>query len=413
MFLLKREYFNKTIIIKGLYNAILLSAFIYLSHFNFEYKFIHTILALLGLYNLLTCERKTLFFTGFFVGIFWFYWVSFSFVYYNLSYLIPLMILLFALAYGFLFLATSIINNIYFRAFAFISLSYIAPFGFNWFKSELLLINSYFEPSKLSLLLLLIATVLLTKQKKMLYALVILITFIMGYNIDKKDASMLQSDLNISMPTFNLNQEYKWNRNNQSKIVRQNLNIIDKAIEEGKDLVILPETAFPLVLNADKMLLDVLKEKSQNIAIIAGSLYKNNVQYNNSTYLFQKGKIDVAHKVVLVPFGEAIPMPKFIRDFINNTFYDGAQDYQKADKPTDFLIDGTLFRNAICYEATHDDIYKNLNGVEFLIATSNNAWFTPSIEPTLQKLLMAYYAKKYNVIIYHVVNGSQNALIRP
>ena len=35
------------------------------------------------------------------------------------------------------------------------------------------------------------------------------------------------------------------------------------------------------------------------------------------------------------------------------------------------------------------------------------------IEPTLQKLLLRYYSKKYNITIFHVVNGSPNFIFRP
>lgn len=413
MFLLKREYFNKTYIIKGLYSALLLSSFIYLSYFGIKYQFIHTILALLALYNILTIPRVSLFFTGFFVGMFWFYWVSFSFVYYELSYLIPVIILCFALGYGIIFLLLALIDNIYYRAFSFILLSYIAPFGFDWYKSELLLIHTYFDISKLSLILLLIATIFLVYKKKFIYFLLLVVIFAIGFNNDKKSSSLLLSDINISMPTFNLDQEYKWARENVKDIIAENLKKIDNSIKEGYDLVILPETAFPLVLNQDEMLMDILKNRSEKIDIITGSLYKNKQQYNNSTYHFSKGNIQVAHKMVLVPFGEAIPLPKFIRDFINKTFYDGAQDYQKAETPTDFTIDEVKFRNAICYEATSNQMFQNLNGIKYMIATSNNAWFTPSIEPILQKLLMQYYAKKYGVTIYHVANGSENSIIQP
>ena len=47
------------------------------------------------------------------------------------------------------------------------------------------------------------------------------------------------------------------------------------------------------------------------------------------------------------------------------------------------------------------------------IKLSNNAWFTPSIEPTLQHLLLKYYSKKYGVTIFHVANGSENRIYRP
>ena len=48
-----------------------------------------------------------------------------------------------------------------------------------------------------------------------------------------------------------------------------------------------------------------------------------------------------------------------------------------------------------------------------MVAISNNAWFTPSIEPTLQHLLLKYYSKKYDVNIYHIANGSSNRIYRP
>jgi len=47
-----------------------------------------------------------------------------------------------------------------------------------------------------------------------------------------------------------------------------------------------------------------------------------------------------------------------------------------------------------------------------MIAISNNAWFAPSIEPTIQKLLMEYYARKYGVTIYHAANYKGTGVIK-
>jgi apolipoprotein N-acyltransferase len=128
------------------------------------------------------------------------------------------------------------------------------------------------------------------------------------------------------------------------------------------------------------------------------------------TYLFDNGKIAIAKKLVLVPFGEYIPLPKFAQKFINDTFFSGASDFETADKPTDFTIKGVKFRNAICYEATCAEIYKG--DVHYVIATSNNAWFAPSIEPILQRLLMEYYARKNGVTIYHAANYKGSGVIK-
>lgn len=48
-----------------------------------------------------------------------------------------------------------------------------------------------------------------------------------------------------------------------------------------------------------------------------------------------------------------------------------------------------------------------------MIAISNNAWFEPSIEQTLQHLLLRYYAAKYQTVIYHAANGGISGIILP
>jgi len=67
--------------------------------------------------------------------------------------------------------------------------------------------------------------------------------------------------------------------------------------------------------------MDLLRLLTWEISIITGALDKEDRLLYNATYLFQKGNIQIAHKVVLVPFGEAVPLPQKIRDFINDKFY--------------------------------------------------------------------------------------------
>ena len=60
--------------------------------------------------------------------------------------------------------------------------------------------------------------------------------------------------------------------------------------------------------------------------------------------------------------------------------------------------------NSVMVPEAFDEIYKNLD-TSYVIVISNNAWFTPSIQPTLQKLLMKYYKKKYNLHYFSVTNS--------
>lgn len=410
MFLIKREYFNKTKIIKGLIIAILFSAFIYLAHFEIHNKIINSFLALASLYFILIASRQTNFYTGFFIGIFWFYWVSISFQYYNLAYLAPLIILFFALAYGIIFYFVSFFESIFIRVGLIFLLSYFEPFNFNWFIPELSFINSNFNTSKEAFGLILIALIII-KKFPIIFKLLALAPLYFALNLNT--STITSPNIKINMPQLNTSQEQKWIKDNLKDLIQTNLDLIEKAIIKKDDLIILPETVFPLVLNKNDFLMERLIENSYKINILVGSLYYENNHMYNATYYFSKGKFQIAKKVVLVPFGEEIPLPKFFVDLINDTFYNGAQDYKKAEKPSDFEINGIKFRNAICYEATSKEIYENLNGVKYIIAISNNAWFTPSIEPTLQKLLLKYYAKKHNVTIFHSVNGSSNYIVMP
>jgi apolipoprotein N-acyltransferase len=409
MFFLKREYFNKINIIKGLITALLFSTPIYLAYFGFEIRIINTICLLLSLYFILKINRISLFYSGFFVGIFWFYWVSFSFRYYDLTYLIPFIILGFALVYALFFLATSIKDNTYIRAILFFALTFFNPFGFNWFKPEILLLDSYFHANKIILGLLIFSTIFLVKKRVFVYCILIISIYFININPTPKPLS----NIKISLPEYTFNQDYKWERKNLAAIIDKNFEQINNAISNAKDVVVLPETSFPFILNKQEFVLQSLLEKSHKITIVTGALYYENGEYKNSTYIFQNGNIKLAHKVVLVPFGEEIPLPKIFRDFINKVFYNGAKDYTKAKKPTDYRINNIAFRNAICYEATNEQLYKNLGNTKNIIAISNNAWFTPSIEPTFQKLLLRLYSKEYGVNIYHEVNGSENYIITP
>ena len=410
MFLLKRDYSNKNFIIKGFITSILLSSFIYLSHFNIEYKVVNSVLGLFAIYFLLVIPKRALFITGFLTGVLWCNWMAVSLQYYDLSFLSPVILIGIGLVYGLIFYLFALYDRLTFRILTIFAFTFFAPFGFNWMKFELLFVDSYIGTSKQDFLLILLAFYFIIKLKQYkifgLIPILFAITIPKGEFIDNPIAK-------IHMPQMYINQDLKWQKEYQKELHEKNFEEIVIGISEKKDLVVLPETAFTIVLNRNAEMLERLTELSNEIDIIAGALYVEDNQIYNASYHFSKGNIQIAKKVVLVPFGEEIPLPKYFVDLINKVFYNGAQDYAKASAPTDFIVKDEKFRNAICYEGTTDKIFENLNGTKYMIMISNNAWFTPSIEPTLQHLLLKYYSKKYGVTIFHVVNGSSNNIYRP
>ncbi|QIR75157.1 apolipoprotein N-acyltransferase [Sulfurospirillum diekertiae] len=404
-------YFTRIYIIKAFVIALCLCAFIYLAYFKLTFLTLNSLLALTGFYLLLGENRIVWFWSGFFTGLLWFYWISFSFVYYDLVFLIPFIILGIALVYGFLFwLIGRLGSSIYVQLPLLFGISFVDPFRFNWLKLQLTLIDTYFSTSLLSFGLFLSAITLfkvLPKWTKS-FAVIPLIAALSFHS----SQTMPETPLDVAIPTMNIPQSQRWDEAYQQKAIDLNFALIEKAIAEHKELIILPESAFPLYLNRAPRLIASLKKYSEQIAIVAGSLtYEEDQGFFNSSYLFLKGEMQIAHKIILVPFGEEVPFPAFIVEIINKLFFDGAKDYQKAKAPQDFVINGVTFRSAICYEGTNDKLF--VGNPKQMIVVSNNAWFTPSTEQTLQYLLLRYYAKKYQTIIYHSANSGKSGIIYP
>ncbi len=410
MFLLKRDYSNKNFIIKGFITSILFASFMYLSYFNIEYKILNTILGLFAIYFLLVIPKSSLPIAGFLSGVLWCYWMTVSLQYYDLTYLAPVFLTGLSLVYALIFYLFAFFDRLTFRIITIFAFTFFAPLGFNWMKFELIFIDSYIGTSKIDFAIILVCFYFIIKLKRHkilgLIPLLFTLNFEKGEFLDNPAAKIYMSEMNVK-------QDLKWEKDYRKILDEKNFEQITKAIGEKKDLVVLPETAFTSVLNKNAELLERLTYLSNNIDIIAGALYVEENQVFNASYHFSKEKMQVAKKVVLVPFGEEIPLPKFLVDLINKIFYNGAQDYSKASSATDFIIKGEKIRNAICYEATTDKIFENLGDTKYMIAISNNAWFTPSIEPTLQHLLLKYYSRKYKVTIFHVANGSPNRIYRP
>ncbi|HEB7717346.1 TPA: apolipoprotein N-acyltransferase, partial [Campylobacter coli] len=181
---------------------------------------------------------------------------------------------------------------------------------------------------------------------------------------------------------------------------------IIQAINEKKELIILPETAFAFDLKSTPYE-KILKELSRQIIIITGAFNVQDNKTYNSTYIFKGGNSYILNKHFLVPFGEEIP---FFKETIQKYFLPNTAEFDQGPLQSKYKLNDQVITNAICYEATKEQNYKNS---KIIIAISNNAWFNYSSEYKLQQLLMKFYASKYGVSVYHTTNGKESAVIKP
>jgi len=423
------KYFTTSSITAGLGIAMLGSVFLYLAHFDLSNILIETIAALLFYWFLLPSDTKTWFWSGFFLSLLWFWWILVSFEHYHMLWAIPLGALFIGVVYGMIFWLIAktasttnhpspntqhpspntnhpYILHLGIKATGLLLLSYLHPLSFDWFKPELMLVHTYFGVHKWQFAILLAAIILAQYRKNSLYLLLVLF----AYAPYQTAVSYNDSNTSIVLGNTMTTVENKWDPKLVSRHIKEVMQIINKAIATDKKVVILPESVFPFFLNNEPKILEALLERSHNITIVIGALYLDGKTHRNSTYILQAGNYTIANKVRLVPFGESNPLPEWASDWVNRIFFDGAVDYIASAKPTDFEVNGTLYRNAICYEATSEILYEN--APKQMIVTSNNGWFIPSIEPIEQRLLLMFYHRKYGTTIYHSINMSPSYTIQ-
>ncbi|EAI8203904.1 apolipoprotein N-acyltransferase, partial [Campylobacter coli] len=136
-------------IIKVFFIAFLLSNCIYLSFFeNIFTQAISSFLAIWGLVLLLKSKSpKQYFWIGFFVGILWFWWIGLSSIYFDLNYLVPIVIILIGIVYGILFRICYLFKFDFLRLCGIFCLSFIHPLGFDWLNWGVYTVYGFFDPS--------------------------------------------------------------------------------------------------------------------------------------------------------------------------------------------------------------------------------------------------------------------------
>jgi apolipoprotein N-acyltransferase len=413
------EHFTINKITRGFFIALLSAGAIYLDWLGMVNYTINTIFGLLTLYLLLESDKKVWFWSGFFIGALWFWWMSMSFFNYGFAWAIPIGILFPAVVYGFIFWFVAkmaeyipqklgqpqeIISTVI-KAIALLLLSYLHPFSFDWFKMELIFTNSYLGIQKWQFAIVLFAIVLslYKKQKSFLF----LVVFAYPFASHFAKTELPQHNLSITNTMVTVTD--KWNPKLESSHVEMVFQKINLAIAQKKSIIVFPESVLPVFLNTRPQLMTALQGASNDISIVIGGLYWDNEIPRNSTYIFKDGRFSIANKVVLVPFGESNPLPKWMGKIVNNLFFDGAPDYVASSEVTDYELNGITFRNAICFEGTSEELY--VGNPKQMIVISNNGWVTPSIEPTEQKILLQYYNKKYGTTIYHSANMSPSYIV--
>ncbi|MBF0102684.1 MAG: apolipoprotein N-acyltransferase [Desulfobacterales bacterium] len=197
--------------------------------------------------------------------------------------------------------------------------------------------------------------------------------------------------LNVKVVQGNINQAQKWNPMFQQDCVYKYLNLSETQTNEHVDLIVWPETATPFYFlqtnTLSKRIQVAIKQINTFFLIGSPSLTINEngtADYYNSAYLMGpdglvKGQYDKVH---LVPYGEYVPLKKYL-PFVQKIVA-SAGDFKSGKDSIPLPLNEYKLGIQICFEIIFPNLSRTLANQyssDVLVNITNDAWFGKTSAP--------------------------------
>ncbi|MFH1429402.1 MAG: apolipoprotein N-acyltransferase [Candidatus Margulisiibacteriota bacterium] len=244
-----------------------------------------------------------------------------------------------------------------------------------------------------------------------------------GYTQLNKGINQLPFKAVVIQP--NVPQEKKLDRSSYPQLKKDYLaslnSVIDKLpseIQNEEIVFFMPETIIPAFLQNDKEFINGLHsalKKLNNSALVFGVPSRDKDKYYNSALVLANQTVqDNYNKVNLVPFGEYLPVPGFMRGAFQKNGYFVA-DYNQGDDYKVLRVMNSNLGLGICFESMLPFIYKEFTkkGAEVLAVLTNDAWFLKSAGPKQHLMASTFRAIENHRWFIQCANTGISAIIDP
>jgi len=187
----------------------------------------------------------------------------------------------------------------------------------------------------------------------------------------------------------NVDQADKWDRGRAVGIFSQYLAMTRKAIGEGAQVVLWPESSTPFYFEEDRPGAELVRAiaRESKVPLLVGSDQIDRssppTKYYNSAFLVRPDGSTgaVYRKMHLVPFGEYVPLKNVL--FFARHLVEAVSDFSPGDAAVLLPVRGHLMSTAICYEIVYPELVRTFaaGGSELLSTITNDAWFGRTSAP--------------------------------
>jgi len=257
-----------------------------------------------------------------------------------------------------------------------------------------------------------------------LEAPVVLLTLALtlGYGFYRmSDSRPAQGSIRVAIAQGNIDQSVKWNPAYQEKTLQIYKTLTLQSQPFGPDLVVWPETAVPLFFQdgepLSRSVLRTAREAGAHV-IFGSPAYrreKGSVSFFNRAYLASPnaeitGSYDKVH---LVPFGEYVPMKRFL-PFVQRLVV-AAGDFLPGDKVAPLEFPKAAAGILICFESIFPELGRAMtqNGATLLVNLTNDAWYGMSSAPYQHFSMAVFRAVENRRPVVRAANTGISAFILP
>jgi apolipoprotein N-acyltransferase len=286
-----------------------------------------------------------------------------------------------------------------------------------------------------ALISLLIASVLFSKlDKKAAFLQIGIVLFLLAslwgygrYRLAYYDGLSQEAEkVRVVLLQGSVPQDVKWDPNFRDEVLKRYSKLVTQARDQKPWLIVWPETALPFIYGLDivetQWLKDLLDQSQDNYILgLASAQYdiSGSLRLYNRAQLTKGADFGAYYdKEHLVPFGEYIPLKQYLPildwPFFQNII-GAAGAYSPGRRKAPMELDEQKFSLLICYESIFPSLsrQKVLDGSQFLVITTNDAWFGGSAAP-LQHLRHAVLrAVENRRPVARAANNGLSALILP
>jgi len=244
-------------------------------------------------------------------------------------------------------------------------------------------------------------------------------TLFYGFNCLNGLEAQSAKPLKVALIQGNIPQDVKWSPAFRDKTMAIYEQLTKEAAKGGANLVVWPESAVPFFFQDQPEEAEKIRTLARqlNTYLLLGSpaheLRNSNPTFLNSAFVIAPSGDTIARgdKIHLVPFGEYVPLGRFL-PFINKIVV-GIGDFSSGEHATPLPIDRTQAGLLVCYEAIFPELARDYvrNGARILVNITNDAWFGNSSAPYQHLSIAAFRAVETRTPLIRAANTGITAII--